>query len=75
MKVISEKRTQAGHGIRDRTYFEMITDREPSNNDVGDAQVRLQYNPAGYGGPWGIKTEKLPDGTFKTVWCCAGSCD
>lgn len=75
MKVISEKRTEAGCSIGDRTYFEMITDVEPNETEVAYAQIRLQYHPAGYGGPWSIQREKLPDGTFKTTWCCSGSCD
>lgn len=75
MTIISEKRTQAGCSIGDQTFFEMITDEKPAESDVALAQIRLQYNPAGYGGPWSVQTEKLPDGTFKTTWCCAGSCD
>lgn len=75
MKVHSEQRTSAGHLISDRTNFEIVTDEKPSEDDIAEAQQRLGYHPAGYGGPWNIQSVQEEDGTWHTVWNCSGSSD
>lgn len=72
MKVISEKPIAGTN--RNERRFEMVTDEKPTYEDISAAQLRLGYHPAGYAGPWDIKSEK--DGeNWKTTWGCAHSCE
>lgn len=75
MTVISEKRTgRTGSLGRGYVQFELRSGSEPSMQDVADSQVRCGYNPAGYGGPYRVKTVKEDD-VYVTTWECSGSCD
>jgi hypothetical protein len=73
MKVIKETRTFTD-GYR-TANFKMISDETPTREEVAASQIRCGYHPAGYDGPWDIKTEKDTENNFVTTWRCAGSCD
>lgn len=75
MQVIRSKKTgSTGNRVSDHVNFEMVTDVEPTSDQVAEEQRKLGYHPAGYGGPNGVSTVKQ-DKHYKTVWYCYASCD
>lgn len=60
---------------RSKTTFRMVSNRQPTKDEVFYQQNRLGYSPFGYGGPYYVKSTKQADGSYATVWECAGSCD
>lgn len=54
--------------------FEAMFDREPTRQEVTEAQLEAGYHPAGYGPPHSIVS--VPRGNeVVTTFQCAGSCD
>jgi len=77
-KLIGCKCTQQGNSISDRNHFVARFDSPPTDEEVAAAQNGAGYNPAGYGGPWDVKTKEVEtsDGKqFETTFTCSSSCD
>lgn len=68
------KISRYGSGIAGRVLFEGVSDREPTEDEIQQAQIEAGYHPAGYGGPWYVCFEE-EKGEWKVRWTCAGSCD
>lgn len=65
--------------MQDRT-FEWETDFYPTHGDIEKEQESRGYHPAGYGGPFSVRIDKVEkiEGDkpkWKTTWSCSGSCD
>ena len=76
MKLEAKVVRRTGCSTSDRVLFEMESDFTPSPALVSAMQERLGYHPAGYDGPWHIKTTggAVPH-TWLTTWDCSASCD
>lgn len=76
LQVIASERTYTDG--RMLTTFVMVSNRQPTSEEVYRQQGQLGYSPCGYGGPYKVQSVKLPGGicgVYATTWECAGSCD
>lgn len=77
--LIEVKRT--GHKPRNRYHGDIVftarfSGGRPTAEEVAAAQLAAGYHPAGYGGPWDVKTaEAVTPGEWVATFQCADSCD
>ena len=72
--IASAKVIHRGSGAN-RNRYQWETSLTPTREEVIEAQTRLGFNPAGYGGPFNLKTEKVADCEYVTTWESDSSCD
>ena len=58
-----------------RNRYQWETSLTPTREEVIEAQTRLGFSPAGYGGPFNLQTAKVDDCEYLTTWESDSSCD
>lgn len=80
--VLGTRTGQSGYGVGDRIFWEVVSKVQLQSRHLREAQIRLGYDPRGYGGPY-IIDEKLvtkqhhKDWGYKFLYTfsCSASCD
>lgn len=58
---------------RREVAFKLVSDREFSHSEIGEAQKNAGYHPDGYG-TWGLKVVN-ENGLYFHTWGCSATCD
>lgn len=74
MPILKAKIIFRGFSPSDYNRYEAVFDKEPNSEEITEAQVKLGYDPRGYGGPFNIRQSKEKT-HYIVQWSSFASCD